>query len=69
MQKHNKRSEFWFVSEGEATVYTLNRSTDAELVGKYNQYENLFISKNEWHQLCNESTTPLKLIEIQYFYF
>jgi cytidyltransferase-like protein len=66
MQKHNKRSEFWFVSEGEATVYTLNRSTDAELVGKYSQYENLFISKNEWHQLCNESTTPLKLIEIQY---
>jgi cytidyltransferase-like protein len=66
MQKHDKRSEFWFVSEGEATVYTLNRSTDVELVGKYQQHENLFIRKNEWHQLCNEASTPLKLIEIQY---
>ena len=66
MQKHDKRSEFWFVSEGEATVYTLNRSTDAELIGKYRPHQSLFISKNEWHQLCNQGTTPLKLIEIQY---
>lgn len=66
MQRHAQRSEFWFVSEGEATVYTLNRSTDAELVGKFGPHENLFISVNEWHQLCNESTADLKLIEIQY---
>lgn len=66
MQRHEGRNEFWFVSEGEATVYTLNRSTDAELIGKFQQHENLFISANEWHQLCNETDQPLKIIEIQY---
>lgn len=66
MQKHQDRGEFWFVSEGEATVYTINRKTDTELQGVYKQHESLFIKPNEWHQLCNESTVPLKLIEIQY---
>ena len=28
MQRHRSRSEFWFVSEGVASVYTLNRSTE-----------------------------------------
>lgn len=66
MQKHKDRAEHWFVSEGTATVYTLNRSTDAELLGVYNKFENLHISKTEWHQLCNETDKPLKIIEIQY---
>lgn len=66
MQRHQHRNEFWFVSEGEATVYTLNRKTDPELIGKFQQHQNLFISANEWHQLCNETNRPLKIIEIQY---
>ena len=28
MQRHGQRAEFWFVAEGEATVYTLDSSTD-----------------------------------------
>lgn len=66
MQRHQGRNEFWFVSEGVATVYTINRSTDAELIGHYKQHENLFISSDEWHQLCNETDRPLRVIEIQY---
>ena len=66
MQRHKDRAEHWFVAEGTATVYMLNRSTDVELKGVYNKFDSLHISKTEWHQLCNESDDPLKIIEIQY---
>jgi cytidyltransferase-like protein len=66
MQRHKDRGEHWFVSEGTATVYTLNRSTDVELIGTFNKFENLHISKTEWHQLCNDTESPLKIVEIQY---
>jgi hypothetical protein len=33
MQRHEKRAEFWFVAEGEATVYTVDpHSTDRDLL-------------------------------------
>jgi mannose-6-phosphate isomerase-like protein (cupin superfamily) len=67
MQRHDQRAEFWFVAEGEATVYTLDdRTTDQEVKCRLTLHENTFISVNEWHQLCNETDRPLKLIEIQY---
>ena len=66
MQRHKDRGEHWFVAEGTATVYSLNRSTDVELKGTYEKFESLHISKTEWHQLCNEAEVPLKIIEIQY---
>jgi D-beta-D-heptose 7-phosphate kinase/D-beta-D-heptose 1-phosphate adenosyltransferase len=66
MQKHKDRSEFWFVSEGTATVYTVNRSTDTEMVGMFKEHQHIWIPSNSWHQLCNETDRPLKLIEIQY---
>jgi mannose-1-phosphate guanylyltransferase len=66
MQRHEQRAEFWFVAEGEAAVYTLDTSSDHDLMGCYKQHDSLFISKNQWHMLCNESDQPLKLIEIQY---
>ena len=66
MQRHEERSEHWFVSEGTATVYTLNVSTDVELRGIYNEHQSLHIPVNEWHQLANETDKPLKIVEIQY---
>jgi mannose-6-phosphate isomerase-like protein (cupin superfamily) len=66
MQRHEKRAEFWFVAEGEAAVYTLDSSSDHDLVGTYSAHEYVFISKGQWHMLCNETDQPLKLIEIQY---
>jgi mannose-6-phosphate isomerase-like protein (cupin superfamily) len=60
MQRHEKRSEFWFVAEGQATVYTINsRTTDAELVGVFGKHQSVWISKGEWHQL--EKPLPLVL--------
>ncbi len=66
MQRHKDRAEHWFVSEGTATVYTINRSTDAELLGTFNKFDHIHIRRTEWHQLCNETDQSLKIIEIQY---
>jgi len=66
MQRHKDRAEHWFVSEGTATVYTINQSTDAMLLGTFNKFDHIHIKRTEWHQLCNESIEPLKIIEIQY---
>ena len=66
MQRHQDRAEFWLVSSGKATVYTLNAATDAELRGHYGQHEYLHIGTHEWHQLANEGSDPLKIVEIQY---
>ena len=66
MQRHSERSEFWFVTQGEATVYTINRSSDVELMGRYTKHQSLFIPRESWHQLVNEGQEPLKIVEIQY---
>lgn len=67
MQRHQNRSEHWFVADGTATVYTLNTvSTDSELVGVYQKHESVHISAGDWHQLVNETDQPLKIVEIQY---
>jgi D-beta-D-heptose 7-phosphate kinase/D-beta-D-heptose 1-phosphate adenosyltransferase len=66
MQRHRDRAEFWFVSEGIATVYTINHKTDYEPVGMYKEHQHIWIPKEFWHQLSNETDKPLKLIEIQY---
>jgi len=66
MQRHQERAEFWLVASGEATVYTLNAATDAELRGRYGRHEYLHIGTHEWHQLVNEDPNPLKIVEIQY---
>ncbi len=66
MQRHGFRSEFWFVAEGTATVYTLNASTDFELVGVYEAHDYVWVDNRQWHQLRNEHQTLLKVVEIQY---
>jgi cytidyltransferase-like protein len=67
MQRHDKRAELWFVAEGEATVYTLDpKSTDSEILATPVKHQHMIIELKEWHQLCNETDQPLKLIEIQY---
>lgn len=67
MQRHEKRAEFWFVAEGEATVYTVDpHSTEYDIMSSPARHQSTWIKLNEWHQLCNETDEPLKLIEIQY---
>jgi mannose-6-phosphate isomerase-like protein (cupin superfamily) len=65
MQKHDLRSEFWFVSEGKASIYSLEENESVHL-GYYNKFDHIFIEKQKWHRLCNETDLPLKIIEVQY---
>ena len=66
MQRHSQRAEHWFVAQGTATVYTINKKSDAELLGQFGTHQHIHIDRNEWHQLCNETDQPLRVIEIQY---
>ena len=66
MQRHKDRAEYWHVTEGTATVYSINRKSDQELVGTFSPHNHLHINRNDWHQLCNETDQPLKIVEIQY---
>ena len=66
MQRHQHRYEHWFVTEGTATINTLD--TDNNTVMKNFVMKNMqtYIGREEWHQLVNKSDTPLKVIEIQF---
>jgi len=66
MQRHEQRAEFWFVAQGQAAVYTLDKSSDQDQIGIFDQHDYIFIARNQWHMLCNETDQELKLIEIQY---
>lgn len=67
MQRHKDRSEYWLITQGTATVLTINSSsTDYELLGEYTKHQSLHISKEEWHQLANDTNKPVKIVEIQY---
>jgi len=66
MQKHTHRAEHWFISQGVATVYTLNSSTDHEVKGVYKMFDTVHIPRLEWHMLSNEESEPLRIVEIQY---
>lgn len=66
MQRHSQRAEHWFVAEGTATVYTINQKTEIELLGTFEKHQHIHIDLQGWHQLSNEQSRPLKIIEIQY---
>ena len=66
MQRHQDRAEHWFVAEGTATVYTVDRSSDMDLLGEYTQHQHIHINRTQWHKLCNETDQSLRVIEIQY---
>jgi cytidyltransferase-like protein len=66
MQYHNCRSEFWMVSEGRASVYTLKLGPDPVFVDELTQHEHFWVDQGLWHQLRNNTNGSLKIVEIQY---
>ena len=66
MQRHQFRNEHWFVTEGTAIVNTLDEDGNVKMRNFVMQNMQIYISRNEWHQLVNEKDTPLKVIEIQF---
>ena len=61
MQRHEKRSEYWFVAEGAAQV-----ERSHSVIQVYAQDEMVKIPLNEWHKLSNPFDKPCKIVEIQY---
>jgi len=66
MQRHQHRSELWFVTSGTATVFTLDEDGEPVFQVDCHEKQNLMILQNRWHQLANLADQPLKIIEIQY---
>ena len=73
IQRHFKRNEFWFVSEGECTA-TFHREahhpwperireTHSIILTPHEQYT---VPINTWHSLYNHTDKPCNIVEIQY---
>lgn len=67
MQRHFSRTEFWMVAEGTASLRRLSAS-GALCPGesRYLTHDSVTIEQRQWHQLCNSTDEPVKIIEIQY---
>jgi D-beta-D-heptose 7-phosphate kinase/D-beta-D-heptose 1-phosphate adenosyltransferase len=73
MQRHQFRNEYWIILEGIASIYTIaiDPGSGEEIIidrGSYiwPKFTSATISKNDWHQLSNETNEPLRILEIQY---
>ena len=72
MQRHQYRSEYWMVIEGHAKIYTMwpDNNGDHQVVQRgeaiWPKLTTATINKNEWHQLCNDTDEPLRILEVQY---
>jgi cytidyltransferase-like protein len=66
MQRHKHRFEHWFVTEGIATVNTLDADNNTVMKNFIMTNMQTYIGREEWHQLVNKSDMPLKVIEIQF---
>jgi|TARA_B110000858_G_scaffold109095_2_gene124677 D-beta-D-heptose 7-phosphate kinase/D-beta-D-heptose 1-phosphate adenosyltransferase len=66
-QRHNLRSEIWFVTKGVLANNT-EHPADRRLLKTetFNKHEFTNITVGTWHQLNNPSNEDVKLIEIQY---
>ena len=62
MQRHRYRAEFWIVSEGIASLKRLG----VEGYTVLQPHHQNTIYPNQWHQLVNQTSKPLKIVEIQY---
>jgi cytidyltransferase-like protein len=66
LQRHFKRNEFWFVTQGACDVFsTLENGYHMPIV-MLKEHLHHFVPKKEWHQLRNPFEIPCKIIEIQY---
>jgi cytidyltransferase-like protein len=66
MQRHQYRTELWYVAEGTASVFTLDDDGEQQFVADVKKYQNHMIFCHRWHQLANLTDRPLKIVEIQY---
>lgn len=66
MQRHTDRKELWFFAQGTGYINTMDASGVVVRAGPYFPFDHAIIDYSEWHQLVNEGTEPIILIEIQF---
>lgn len=67
MQKHQHRSELWFIAEGKATVGEYSRVYPTAIQNpQLLNHSTRRVPKEQWHQLANPYNEPCRIIEIQY---
>ncbi len=59
LQKHEKRSEHWIITQGSPTI-TINESRK-----KYHVNDHIFIPKEGVHRIENDSNQKVILVEVQ----
>jgi len=66
LQRHQHRAEYWHVAEGEVVIEA--RLPDGYVIPPrvLKQHQSHHVPRGEWHRLVNMSTTPCKIVEIQY---
>ena len=66
-QKHLNRNELWFVVEGNPTVYLSDEPNLKEAKQtRYSLHETIFVPKEKYHRIANQTVNPVKIVEIQY---
>jgi mannose-6-phosphate isomerase-like protein (cupin superfamily) len=61
MQRHNRRAEYWQVSEGRCVV-----EGEGQTQTSLETHDSYHIPTNEWHRLYNPFDRPCRIVEIQY---
>ena len=67
-QRHEFRSEVWFIRKGTATIYYSHDKEGVNNVFKVKKVEKQTqrISRFQWHCLANDTDETLSIIEIQF---
>ena len=65
-QRHFKRNELCFVSEGSCIVNLGFENSLIKEEKKLDKYDHLVIPVGEWHQIVNPNSTNCKIIEVQF---
>lgn len=65
LQKHKYRNEYWIVTHGTATV-KFGYSEKNLRTSILNIHDEIHISVDQWHQLINNTSEEVKIVEIQY---
>jgi cytidyltransferase-like protein len=66
MQRHQHRDEFWLVTEGTCQVNQQMPNGYALPSITLNKHDGLELNAGDWHQLCNITDVPCRIVEIQF---
>ena len=65
-QRHKKRNEIWLVSKGACEVLHSKHNPNSKNKVVLHKFDELMISKGDWHQITNPFEDDCHIIEIQY---